>query len=670
MHTARSTIPYVNLNDGTVRLTIRWKPTDYDQISDNSTEQTKAIKQLCSDLFDNHMLGATLIPWIAQDTNRDSKSVADIILDHHLNDFLSPKITFLETTRQIIFGVRAYFGASPPSLWITQPSVKHVMTTNNIQIGLSNSTCTSGDVVTAGHILLKSPKHTHKHFYLLALRRKLPDTTPFFDLGILSRTPHGESIPHLIVRCGSHHVNILADLLSNLLDGSENNTAMFLPSAVVSAMTLEESQINFKYHSDFIAKLQRIPLHPFVINIDRHRKEHIEGKIIERSTRDWISTLRLPDGSPMQCDVENGSPDKRAYILAPTPVLAEVKQALEQYRHQLRQAHTQNSYRNTQTDGLNPSNSNAARPTEIYVPTEAVLRNLQRMKRFTSAEIWKAAPNSIRTPAQKTKNHKDGTATTQVQPLSPTAEQKSANHRNTCNSENQNQTPLKNNTSAAPASRGRQQQFAEFPPMVRRPSMDTTVGTTQSPTSRTTTAQSPSFVELEAAFYRHQSEFTKVTTTVLEMDDRVTRTMAACNSTAQQILLIEGRLDQITIALQHIANNTATQIPSPATTTPNHPETQGEEMQDSDANRAQLDDTGSVTSDKTPGSSNASMNTATSKSTHSSINKSPEKKKTRPSTRANKLSTTQNNTIIIQDPSDQQGRQYTSNSPSDGGSHF
>jgi hypothetical protein len=34
----------------------------------------------------------------------------------------------------------------------------------------------------------------------MALRRKLPETTPFFDIGHMSKAPNGDRIPHQVVR--------------------------------------------------------------------------------------------------------------------------------------------------------------------------------------------------------------------------------------------------------------------------------------------------------------------------------------------------------------------------------------------------------------------------------------------------------------------------------------
>lgn len=45
---------------------------------------------------------------------------------------------------------------------------------NGLSFTLSNSTCTSGNVVVAGYILFKHPDLIHRNFYLRSLRRTLP----------------------------------------------------------------------------------------------------------------------------------------------------------------------------------------------------------------------------------------------------------------------------------------------------------------------------------------------------------------------------------------------------------------------------------------------------------------------------------------------------------------
>ena len=647
--------PYVNLNDGTIRLTVRWKPEQYNHLSTNFEDQTKEIEFLLQQLFENGDTNANLIQWTAKDT-QSTKSIGAIIKENSINQYLSPKITHLNTSHQIIFGIRACFGNQTPSAWITQPAIKAIMASNQLHLSISNSRCDSGEVVTAGHLLFKHPQHTHRHFYLLSLRRILPENTPFFDLGTLHRTPHGEEITHLIIRCGANHVDALTDIMSDYLDGADNNTVLFLANKLVVSMTHEESHSMFACHADFVRQIQRIPLHPFVVNIDRYRAESDSGKYTERSTREWVTTLRAEDGRPLQCDVENGGTDRRAYLLVPTQHLSQAKIALEQYRSHLRQAGNQgNNHRYTRPgEDAATLPESQPRPTEIYVPTASVLKNLQRMQNLTSAEIWQAAPDGVRNtpPSLPTRTGKQlypNQSSTGVQKTHSTdgylahATRKHSHNSSMTDKTQQNFT-----------------QQEEFPAISRRPSLDTTVATTQTPLSRTNTQQSTSFQELEAAFLRHQSEFNTITTTVTNMDARITRTMAACTTTAQQIVHIESRLDQMVIQLQQIVANTATAVTTP-------PRNQAHSGNQQNEQSPSPSDSSESSRSTLHCSSNNSMGTTTSKSsTKSDTNKSPKKKRVKKSdTGELALTSTHQSTY----PSDQQGSQYNSNHPSDGGSH-
>ena len=141
-----------------------------------------------------------------------------------------------------------------------------------------------------------------------------------------------------------------------------------------------------------------------VVNIDRIRKEYTNGTTIKRATREWASTLRTATVHPMKCDIENGGDDKRAYLIVPSAMLTEAKEALAHYKHSLRNP-TYHSGRIVQHEN---TETNSQRPTEIYVPTAAVLRNLKAIQQLQSTpyDIWRAAPESIRaatltpTPAQ------------------------------------------------------------------------------------------------------------------------------------------------------------------------------------------------------------------------------------------------------------------------------
>ena len=331
----------------------------------------------------------------------------------------------------------------------------------------------------------------------MALRRNLPSATPFFDVCTMRNTPQGNKVPHLIVRCGTNHVDTLTDILSEYLDGGTNTTALFMGRKLLMSMSHEESEQIYETHQLYVQSIQRLPLYPGVINIDRIRTEYPQdGPKIERSTRDWVSTLQTENGDPMKCDVENGGHDKRAYLLAPSSMLSVAKTALATYKLNLRPS---DSYSSTTTNNGDTNN----RPTEIYIPTAAVLRNLQAMQKMqaSSADIWRAAPPSVTTatsdshPIPFSNTNRYARRAAAFSPL----EQRARNNLPTAGKHHQtNDNHSKSNQ-------------VEFPSLTRQPSItdSTTVGTTQSPLTRNTgmnnTQMSENlrkFEEMEAAFLK------------------------------------------------------------------------------------------------------------------------------------------------------------------------
>jgi hypothetical protein len=199
------TTPTNPINDGTFRLTVRWKPANYDNIYANQDRWDDNLIETITDVFGEYAETINLIKW--DDTTQTHKSSIEQVQESGgIRKFMSPRITHLESSAQFIFGLRISMGDSTPSRWINDRRTKRTMQDNSIAINISNSKTNSGEVVTAGHILLKHPEYTHRTYYLMSLRRSVPETTPFFDIGLVYTTPHGEKIPHLIVKCGSNHV--------------------------------------------------------------------------------------------------------------------------------------------------------------------------------------------------------------------------------------------------------------------------------------------------------------------------------------------------------------------------------------------------------------------------------------------------------------------------------
>ena len=227
----------------------------------------------------------------------------------------SPKISNLDSYGMTIFGIRicATDPAFSTGTWLTDSTVKEALAKHRVELNISNSTCDSGKMVVAGAILLKHPQYTHRLYFLLALRRCLPNHTPFFDIGIHQRTTGGIDSPHLVVKCGENHQEALTEILSNFMDGKQT-TAIYIGTQVLQSMTQEATEDLFDTHQKYVNSIQRLPLSPQIVNIDRVRDEHRPaGEFAHsRSTRAWANSLLTPEGKTLQCDAENGGRDKKS----------------------------------------------------------------------------------------------------------------------------------------------------------------------------------------------------------------------------------------------------------------------------------------------------------------------------------------------------------------------
>ena len=402
--------PFVLINDGTQRLTIRWSPDSYEILESDTSGWDKTLTTALHQLFHEHESRTALVRWGEQHTPENNTPLGEIT-HHRIRQFLSPNISHLKTSKTFIFGLRVCAPDNHLSAWITRPSTREILRGNKMEITLSNSKSSSGNVVTAGYILMKHPTYTQRYFYLLSLRKALPNNTPFFDLAIHRRTPHGEMIPHLVVKCGENHITGLSEILSSYLDGQVRNTALFVASQAVKSMTQEEIGKMFHAHTTFIDSIQRLSLYPKVINIDRERQEKHGSIITNRSTREWARSLKTEHGKSLRCDVENGGTDRRAYLLVATPHLDQAKKELQLYLHAIQNGPQQQHHNPGVSTGQQTHTTEPTRPTEIYIPTPAVMQNLHFLQSLTAADVWKNAPTAIRTAPTKQANHRTEAST-------------------------------------------------------------------------------------------------------------------------------------------------------------------------------------------------------------------------------------------------------------------
>ena len=303
-----------------------------------------------------------------------------------LSAFMSPKVTYIRTTKTHIFGIRFGFSTKTPRKWLTREETKAAMKKHKVWATVSNSSTSSGNLVVAGYVLMKAPNLTHRIRFMQSLRQQMPDNIPFFDIIHLKRTPDDRLIHHLAVQCGENHVAPLSKALSEILKGS--GSSLYLPRLTLRNLTDAQKTKYFTVHDNYMKSLRMIPMAPQIVNLDRERKEHYDnGDIILRSTREWATTLKLPStGMYARCDVVNGGKDQVATLLVRKHHYSETM--LEYGKYKLR---------------INPVAQREARFREhitglpdVIEIDKTVQEALDCLEALSAEEVWQRAPTSVR----------------------------------------------------------------------------------------------------------------------------------------------------------------------------------------------------------------------------------------------------------------------------------
>ncbi len=267
-----------------------------------------------------------------------------------------------------------------PGKWINDKVTKKNFERLRVSVNISNSSSDSGETVAvAGYIFFKHPKFTQRSYYLSHLRRNLPETTPFFDIGYHRTTSTGQNIPHLSIRCGENHIVALTEILSTFINGS--NTAVFLGRLLLSKMSTEEVDSIFQTHADYMANTRTISLAPIIQNVDLIRTENCGLNTLDRNTRDWATSLTDLQGNHLQCNADNGGETKRAQILVPAENMETVKLLFRDYKERI------STFTQREAD-FSHMIQEASPPEAIYVPTAAVHSNLQLIQKRSSYTVW------------------------------------------------------------------------------------------------------------------------------------------------------------------------------------------------------------------------------------------------------------------------------------------
>ena len=494
-----------HVNDGTLRVTVRWKPETFTDLRETDAAwnlaATDTIHYILTTVED-----ATLFPWMNGSTTPTIPSL-DLTPDNLLQ-YLAPRVTTIESMQMFVFSFRLCL-TTGPGKWINSSATKNNLKLHKVEVSLSNSSSDSGDIISvAGYIFYKHPKYTQRTYFLSHLRRQLPPTTPFFDIGYHRKTPTGQDIPHLVVRCGENHVGPLTEILSAYLDGTK--TSVFLGRLLLSKMSTLEVDAIFQTHADYTAKTRIIALAPIIQNVDIIRTEHRTSGNIDRNTREWATTLCDSKGKSLQCDADNGGDKRRAQLLVPEEHLDQAHIELKLYKESIstftqREAEFTNLIQETY-------------PQAIYVPTRAVQNNLALIQQRSACAVWEQAPDSVRAANPPTgATYRPPTSTSpKKKTLFPHAASKPK------------VTPPSTPTEQVPIDKLHATQADQL-------ATDDTV-TTQSQMTKSHTTTQNRFYELEAAIRKQQTALQRHTTELQQVNERAVTTLELCQETSRNVL--------------------------------------------------------------------------------------------------------------------------------------
>ncbi len=342
-----------------------------------------------------------------------------------LREFVSLKVTFLPSTSQIIFGARICFAAKSPGQWKNKDRTRQLLNEHKVTMQISNSSTRSGKVVTAGYILFKAARTTHRTRFLQSLRLKLPKETPFFDILQFQRTPMEQKITHLVVQCGENHVSPLSKALSEILTG--HNSSLYLPRLALSQLSSAQISSYFEMQDKYSKSLKSLALLPTLTNLDRPRKEYGEdGTFVERSTREWAESL-ITDRADVsaRCEVVNGGFNQKAYLLLPAQHWIVAQEHLRQYRLRINPIGRREARFRDSLPGL---------PSVIHIDT-STQQNLDLLANMSSIDVWKNAPHTIQNelsngPHDHQKPHENSASQQQRTPFPQYGHKRAGTSRN------------------------------------------------------------------------------------------------------------------------------------------------------------------------------------------------------------------------------------------------
>jgi hypothetical protein len=145
-------------------------------------------------------------------------------------------------------------------------------------------------------------------------------------------------------------------------------------------MTDENIRSHFQVHERWAKSLKAITMSPNINHLDQTRVEYNEdGTTTERSTREWASKILATDNiSSALCNMVNGPPDHKAYLLVPSQYFQTVQQEWWTYKSRLYPPNKREARYRDNLPGL---------PDVIHIQAE-IKANVLFLEKLSSAAEW------------------------------------------------------------------------------------------------------------------------------------------------------------------------------------------------------------------------------------------------------------------------------------------
>ena len=164
----------MEVNNGTLRITVRWRPTKYQELLADKTLWNYEATDLVHFILGT-ATGAVIYPWESEPGVVPPIPCIKLTPDH-LFDIIGQQILPTSPTKSFIFSFRLCLTTGPWE-WLTNPNTKRNLEHHHSELSLSNASSSSGNITTAGFIFFKHHTMTHRFFSQRTLQNTIPNSS-------------------------------------------------------------------------------------------------------------------------------------------------------------------------------------------------------------------------------------------------------------------------------------------------------------------------------------------------------------------------------------------------------------------------------------------------------------------------------------------------------------